>query len=68
MKRGSACTLKYGRIEMVRGQMRLMTNKSIRDGSAVTACTDEEAKEVVEEEGCGKMNISDVYWDKIVSG
>ena len=51
--------------------MRLMTNKEIRDGSSVTALHENDERSDAslvpsEEAKCGKMNMSEVYWDEII--
>ena len=59
--------LKSGKIEMIRGQMRLMTDRMTYDKSAVHLSSVEAKKRnaVCEVKDCGKLNLSALFFDKI---
>lgn len=52
---------------MIRGQMRLMTDRMTYDKSAVHLSSVEAKKrnEVCEAKDCGKLNLSALFFDKI---
>jgi|TARA_B100000530_G_scaffold273190_1_gene185908 hypothetical protein len=67
LKLNEAYHLKSGKIEMSRGQMRLMTDRVTYDKSAVHPSSAEAKKrnEVCEAKDCGKLNLSALFFDKI---
>ena len=67
LKQNEAYLLKSGKIEMIRGQMRLMTDRMTFEKSAVTPLADEvnERRDVCEAKDCGELDLSALFFDRI---
>ena len=69
LKQNEAYLLKSGKIEMIRGQMRLMTDRMTFEKSAVTPLVDNvnERRDVgvCEAKDCGELDLSALFFDRI---
>jgi len=67
LKQNETYLLKSGKIEMIRGQMRLMTDRMTFEKSAVTPLVDEvnERRDVCEAKDCGELDLSALFFDRI---
>ena len=67
LKQNETYLLKSGKIEMIRGQMRLMTDRMTFEKSAVTPLADEvnERRDVCEAKDCGELDLSALFFDRI---
>ncbi|CAL6389226.1 unnamed protein product [Bathycoccus prasinos] len=70
LKQNETYLLKSGKIEMIRGQMRLMTDRMTFEKSAVTPLVDEvnerrDVGKVCEAKDCGELDLSALFFDRI---